>query len=307
MKKYFILAAAVLTMTACSNDENENSVKNDDAINLTASVAGATATRAGVAVQSTFFEAGETVNVEVNDGSKVYTTGAASGTVNELTSTNPFTWPASGTVSIKAYYPSSVTSSTTTFSVQVDQSTDATNGDANYKASDLMYATPIPAQAKAASVGLTFNHALTKIIVNLTKGSGMSNDDIAACTVTLHAKKTAAIANGVAGVASEDAEITAGTGTEVADYEGVKTYGVAAIIVPQTIDGSSTPVNFITITTSGNHSVTYQLAAEKAFAAGNVYTFNFEVGISGIVLQSTQITDWINETGNTINGGSLTL
>jgi hypothetical protein len=336
MKKYFILAAAVLTMTACSNDENENSVKNDDAINLTASVAGATATRAGVAVQSTYFEGGELINVECtpNDGttdgtmvSAIYETGAAatSTTVNALsvyTGSTALTWPALGTVSLKAFYPSDVTSSSTTFSVQEDQSTDATNGDANYKASDLMYSTPITGQTKqSAAVELTFHHALTKIIVNLTPGSGMTNTDVAACTVKLHAKKTVAIASGVASTdpsdVSNDATIIAGTGTEVADNSGVKTYGVAAIIVPQTIivpsstdpDPVPVPVDFITVTTAGNHSVTYKLSTDKAFAAGNVYTYNFTVGISGLLLQSTQIIDWDGgeNNANTVNAGSLTL
>ena len=326
MKKYFILAAAVLTMIACSNDENENSVFNDNAINLTASVAGATATRAGVAVQSTYFEAGEKIKVECtpNDGttdgtmvSAIYETAAVtSSTVNALsvyTGSTALTWPAKGTVSLKAFYPYDVTSSSTTFSVLEDQSTDATNGDANYKASDLMYSTPITGQTKqSAAVELTFHHALTKIIVNLTPGSGMTNDDVAACTVKLYAKKTVAIASGVADPtnASAGATITAGTGTEVADNSGVKTYGVAAIIVPQTITVGTdpvTPVNFITVTTAGGHSVTYKLGETKAFAAGNVYTYNFTVGISGLVLQSTQIIDWVGATTNVINGGPLTL
>ena len=214
------------------------------------------------------------------------------------------TWPASGTVNINAYYPSTVTSTTTSFSVLEDQSTDATNGDANYKASDLMYSTPIADQAKqSAAVGLTFNHALTKIIVNLTKGTGMSDADIAACTVTLSAKKTATITEGnFAGLTASDAAavtITAGTGANT-----------AAIIVPQTIDGSSTAQDFITITTNNGsgHSVTYKISENKTFAAGSVYTYNFTLGMSGITLQSTPITGWDSTgDGKTIDGGTLTL
>lgn len=315
MKKYFILAAAVLTMTACSNDENENSVINDNAINLTANVAGATATRAGVAVQSTYFDENELINVEATPyieeaagtmASAIYKTSAVtSTTINALNINSGETalrWPAIGTVAFRAFYPSTVTSSTTTFSVLENQS------DANYKASDLMYGVTATEKVSktTSAVELTFTHALTKIIVNLSAGDGMTGADIAACTIKLHAKKTADIVNGVAQTATGDvADITMGSGTETAASSGI--YAAAAIIVPQTVDGSSTPVDFITITTSGNHSVTYQLDEEKAFAAGNVYTFNFTVGISGIILQSTQITDWINATGNTINGGSLTL
>ena len=237
---------------------------------------------------------------------KEYKAGAASGDVNGLTvnTGDAFTWPASGTVGIKAFYPSSVGSSTNSFTVSTNQSatgsaTGTTDAEKGYKGSDLMYATPIASQAKQTSaVGLTFNHALTKIVVNLTRGSGMSDADIAACTVTLNAKKTVGISSGQVPdtpvPSGDDVTITMGTGS-----------GVAAIIVPQTIAAST---NFITITTNGSHSVSYSLPAEKTFAAGCVYTYSFTLGMSGITLQSTTITDW-NSTGDdkTINGGTLTL
>ena len=311
MKKYFILAAAALTLAACSNEESDNRVDNN-VIRLTANMGEPTLTRAEVSIQSTAFDENELVKIEItpNGGSmsaKVYKAGAASSNVNGLTvnTGDAFTWPASGTVGIKAFYPSSVGSSTTSFTVSTDQSTagsatGATDAEKGYKGSDLMYATPIASQAKQSdAVGLTFNHALTKIIVNLTEGSGMSSTDIAACQVQLKAKKTAAIASGVAGTASEVATITMGTGS-----------GVAAIIVPQTIDGSSTAQDFIVITTNNGsgHSVTYKINENKPFAAGSVYTYNLTVGISGITLQSTTIQNWNGEgEGKTIDGGTLTI
>ena len=295
MKKYFILAAAALSFAACSNNESDNQVQNpDNVIRLNASVG--EITRAATAIQSQAFDEDALINIEVTPSatnttiSKVYKAGAAVGYVNSLTpngSETPFTWPATGTVAIKAFYPSTVTSNGTTFSVETDQS-DATN----YKASDLMYATPIAAQAKqAGAVGLTFNHALTKIIVNLTAGTGVEESDIAACTVTLSAKKTAAITSGVAGTAStasDAATITAGLGANN-----------AAIIVPQEYAANA---DFITVTTAGNHSKTFQLSAEKSFEAGKVYTYNLTVNMSEITLQSTTITDW--EKGNGDNGES---
>lgn len=299
MKKYFILAAAVLAMTACSNDESVNIVQNDNAIKLTASVAGASNTRAGVDVQSTAFATGEEVNVECTPSggtlaSAVYTADAVDNGINTLTlkvGETPLRWPASGTVNIDAYYPSSVATSVNSFSVQENQSTDA-----NYMASDLMYATNIPSQTKQSTrVGLTFNHALTKIIVNLTAGDGMSNTDIAGCTIKLSAMKTVDITKGIAGTStSNSATITMGTGANT-----------AAIIVPQTIAAST---NFITITTSGNHSISYAIpAGGKTFAAGSVYTYNLTVAISGITLQSTTITSWNGDGADKTINDNLTL
>lgn len=303
--KFFYFAAAAMMLAACSNDESVNEVANDNIISLTASVAGVSTTRAGVDVQSTAFEENELIKVECTIGesttSKVYKAGAATSNVNTLTVNEgtAFTWPASGTIALKAFYPSTVNSSATEFAVQENQ-TEATS----YKASDLMYSTPIADQAKqSAAVELTFKHALTKIIVNLTAGTGMSDTDIAACTVTLSAKKTATITEGnFAGLTASDAAavtITAGTGANT-----------AAIIVPQTIDGSSTAQDFITITTNNGsgHSVTYKISENKTFAAGSVYTYNFTLGMSGITLQSTTITDWDSTgDGKTIDGGTLTL
>lgn len=314
MKKYFILGAAALAMAACSNDESENIVDNrfdNNVINLSAQVAGPS-TRAGYDIQSTAFATGEAINVECTPvggtlDSKIYTTDEASEGVNALTiASNPFYWPSNGAnVTLKAYYPSYVTSETTTFTVSTDQSgagTDASTesldpaaesyADAEaargYKGSDLMYSDELTGTnvgSSSTTQGFTFTHALTKIIVKLAPGAGMDATAIAACTVTLHAKKTATIAAGVVSAATGDvANITMGTGSDA-------TNGIAAIIVPQTIDGSSTPQGFITVTSGGN-SATYQLSAETTFAAGTVYTYKLAVGLDGITLQSTSINNW---------------
>ena len=292
MKKYFILAAAALSFAACSNNESDNQVQNpDNVIRLNASVGDIT--RAATNIQSQAFDEDALINIEVTPSatnttiSKVYKAGAAVGNVNSLTpngSETPFTWPATGTVAIKAFYPyvdgKQVTSETASFSVETDQSTPA-----NYKASDLMYSNNITAQAKqAGAVGLTFNHALTKIIVSLTAGTGVESSDIAGCTVKVKAKKSANISSGQWTSATDDAavDITMGTGANN-----------AAIIVPQVYAANA---NFITVTTAGDHSKTFQLTAGKTFYAGKVYTYNLTVNMSEITLESTTITNWDPQT-----------
>lgn len=308
MKKYFYLAAAALTLAACSSDETTNAVPDAPAepIMLTACVGEATQTRAGADIQSQAFEENELIKVECTPSaggttsSVTYKAGAPSANVNSLTAQgSALTWPASGTVAIKAFYPSTVTSSIVSFTVN-DNQTDATN----YKGSDLMYATPISDQAKVANVSLTFNHALAKIVVNMTAGDGLDATDIGNCTVTLHAKKTATIGSGA--VTKDASNNYNATGDAVTITMGTGS-SVAAIIVPQTITASaSSKYNFITITTAGNHSVTYQLSTDKTFDAGKVYTYSLKVSMSAITLQSNSITDWdgtgddktINETSN---------
>ena len=318
MKKYFILAAVAMTMVACNNDEtmkSEQPSQETSAMRFEASVSSLgttqgsrTSFRAGQAVQSTAFDADEEINVERTDAttstlkSAIYVTETAEAGVNALTLKDGQTallWPATGTVNIDAYYPSTITSAVTSFSVQENQSTDA-----NYKASDLMYATNIPTQAKTANnaaVGLTFNHALTKIIVNLLakNGGGLSADDIAGCTITLHAKKTATIVKGVVTPIKENEVATDYTTSAASTITMGTGAAVAAIIVPQLYDYDAVALDFITITTAGGHAITYQLTADKLFEPGKVYTYNLSVSMQAIELQSTTITNWVEGTGAT--------
>lgn len=295
MKKYFILAAAALSFAACSNNESDNQVQNpDNVIRLNASVGDIT--RAATDIQGAAFDANEDIRLEMTYSATgyeaknaVYTTAAVSEGKNALSvkaGSTAFTWPANGTIAIKAFYPyvdgKQVTSETASFSVEENQSTDAA-----YKKSDLMYSNNVTTQAKqAGAVGLTFNHALTKIIVNLTAGTGVVASDINNCTVTLSAKKTVTISEGVAGTeansASADATITMGTGANN-----------AAIIVPQSYAANA---NFITVITAGDHSKTFQLTAGKTFDAGKCYTYNLTVNMSEITLESTTISNWDSQT-----------
>ena len=309
MKKYFILAAAALAMVACSNDESENNaVAQSEVISFTAGMANDGVTRAAVDIQGAAFATDELVNIEVTPSatgtmaSKVYKAGAASGNVNALTpntGVTAFTWPATGTVKIEAFYPSTVTSDATTFSVETDQS-----GDVNYKKSDLMYSTSIAAQAKqATAVGLTFNHALTKIIVKLVPGNGITIANLKAATTTveLSAKKTVtkeASALWSTAAASGDATtIIAGSTAATADDATVTT-GAAAIIVPQTYAANA---DFITVKTANDdqHKVTFKLSEAKTFEAGKCYTYKLTVGLAGISLESTTITNWDEQTAIT--------
>lgn len=340
MKKYFMFAAAALAMVACSNEESDNSlVQNGDVIRLTASVGNAAQTRAGVAIQSTAFATGEEINVECtpSGGSysgtmahAIYVTGEAptSGDtpgINALTLKvtdpvqNPLRWPAAGAVSIKAYYPSYITSAITDFTVSTDQSEagDATlqSLDASeegyaarelargYKGSDLMYATPISDQNKqTTAVGLTFNHALTKIIVNLTaaENGGLQAADLAGCTVTLHAKKNVAISNGIPTLYENVYSVGGG----VADIKMGTGANNAAIIVPQNITAGA-GYDFITVTTAGGHAVTYKLTANKVFEHGTVYTYNLTVSTAALVLQSTTINDWVDGDNENPTAGTI--
>ena len=206
--KFFLFAAAAMTLAACSNDESDNQVAvvdntSTESISLMANMG--VMTRGGVDVQEQCFDENELINVECTPAggtmsSAVYKAGEASGNVNSLginTGETALTWPADGsTVSIKAFYPSTVKSSDESFSVSETQynSTDATDQTA-YKSSDLMIASATDQAKDNGTIALTFSHVLSKIIVNLTKGTA-DDADIDNCEVAIYAKKTITMEDG---------------------------------------------------------------------------------------------------------------
>ena len=295
MKKIFYFTLGAVLLASCSSDEGSTAVapsvpppSDADAIVLTAGMGEGT-TRGSQNVQTTAFDADEQVRVECTPSgsamqSVVYRAAAADGEGRNMLTpySRALSWPATGTVSLRAYYPSTVGSSQTGFTVQPDQSADG-----DYKLSDLMYASPVSDQSRTERVALTFHHALSKIVVNLTAGSGVSDADLASCTVAVRAARTVAIANGVADAttASDAGWITLGTGAST-----------AGIIVPQTIDGSSASQQFLRVT-MGGRTLYYKLAVRKTFYERKKYTYTLRVASSAIVLASAVIGEW--GSGNT--------
>ena len=139
----------------------------------------ASLTRAVTSIQSTQFDNGETfyayfatAGVRIGNVVGNNTTYTTDGSGNAAPATQPYFPAAVTSVDVHAYYPSSVTNSTTSFSVLQDQTSTA-----NYKSSDLMYATCAATRSAGAATGsgsLTFSHRMAKIIVSATVGAGVN-------------------------------------------------------------------------------------------------------------------------------------
>lgn len=286
-KSYFLLAASALMIAACSNEESGNqSVQSPEVISLSATVSGGMRA-SGVNLQNAQFVSGASIHVEAykhGEGTAYdngnYTTGAAGAMTGSLT------YPATGeNIDICAYYPASVKSSTTSFTVQTDQSSDA-----NYQNSDLMYADKLEDKAKGPTHNLTFNHALSKIIVNIQAGTGVTDADITTWVTAVNIKNTKhtagfTITDGAVGTIGESGETTD------INITGTKTSN-EGIIVPQTVAAGE----FITVTYKGN-DYNYELTADKEFEAGHKYTYTLTLRAGGISLKSLEINDWTPNTG----------
>ena len=288
-----IIAAAIL-LTACDDTTGEGlSVRSLETIRLTANVNSEnemTRASSGDNLQNTQFASGKQIFVEAYETGRataytsgIYTTGEAGALTGGLY------YPANNSaVDLCAYYPSSITSASTAFSVSNDQRTEA-----NYQASDLMYATKLTNKSSNATHNLTFNHALTKIVVNIVPGDGMTNADI-----TTYPAVTAVKINGT--VLSAQLSISGGAITASKTATGspadINITGTSlsniGIIVPQTVPAGE----FITIIYN-SETYTYSLPSAKTFQAGRVYTYTMTLNARELDLIETEITDWMSGDG----------
>ena len=288
-----IIAAAIL-LTACDDTMGEGlSVRSLETIRLTAKVNSeneATRASSGDNLQNTQFAIGKQLFVEAYETgqttaytSGIYTTGNAGALTGGLY------YPANNSaVDLCAYYPSSITSASTAFSVSNDQRTEA-----GYQASDLMYATKLTNKSSNATHNLTFNHALTKIVVDIVPGDGMTNADI-----TTYPAVTAVKINGtvlsaqlsISGGAITASKTATGSAADI-NITGTSLSNIG-IIVPQTVPAGE----FITIIYNGE-TYTYSLPSAKTFQAGRVYTYTMTLNARELDLIETEITDWVSGDG----------
>ena len=266
----------------------------------------ASLTRAVTSIQSTQFDNGETfyayfATAGVHIGNVVgnNTTYTTDGSGNAAPATQPYFPAAVTSVDVHAYYPSSVTNSTTSFSVLQNQTSTA-----NYKSSDLMYASCAATRSAGAATGsgsLTFSHRMAKIIVSAAVGAGVNTiTDVRIVgghrTVDISTPQTCALGTTLTDANSTSDYITAYTGGSSGSAS------CAALVVPEA--GGFTGEFLQIITDMG--TATYSLSS-KVLASGSAYTFNITVSAAAIGLTTT-ITTWTNGgTTTLVNSGTETL
>jgi len=295
-KTLYWLPLAALLMAGCSSDYTPSEQLDGPVpIHLTVSVNDLT--RATTAIQSAQFGANQTFYAYfptgVTPSTTTFETSDASGNTI-CTGTQPYFNQSATSASVHAYYPyvtgengATVTNTTTSFTVQTAQ-----NVDDNYRLSDLMYGTTASAIAKdskSVTAALTFTHRLSKIIINATAGSGIS--EIQEIRI-IGGYRTIAITDGTTLTLSAEASGLSdanSTTSYITMYAGgsATTANCAAIIPPQTIDG-----NFIQVVTDKG-TATYALSS-KAFAGAYQYTTNLTVNLAAINATTT-ITPWTVE------------
>lgn len=288
------IAATALLLTACSKDERDV-IEDDNIISLSAAMNWQGVTRASSSdeLQLTQFASGKSIFVEAYETgqSTTYTTGNYTTGAEGAMSGSLYYPSSTSAIDICAYYPATVSSTTTTFPAT---GTIAEQGsEAGYQGFDLMYATKLTDKSKGSTHALTFNHALTQIIVNISAGSGVTADDITSNVTAVTINNTVPVGS----LSISDGVITASAKAETAAAD-VTITGTGAsnvgIIVPQTVAAGT----FITVTYASK-SYTYSLASATTFAGGSTYTFSLTLSSAGLSLSSATISAWIDPYAST--------
>ena len=271
-KKFLFAAAALTVLAACSKDDAATEPTEERVpVTLAYTTIDATETRAAQNLNESTFASGESVRVRIsNTGDNAWTNWTfTTGDAGAMTAPNPGPYYPAGTqnIDIVAYYPATAGE---TFTVAADQTSDA-----NYKGSDLMFASVTNQAKQAAPVNLAFSHKMAKLNVNIIPGAGVTS--ITSVSI-LNVKPTVSFnqATGAVGEAT-------GTATSIA----VSNNG-AALIPAQTITGGLLSI----VTDKG--TATYSVPAGKAFAAGQLYTLNITVNLRAVGTTTT-ITGWTSE------------
>ena len=337
MKKYLFLLAAAATITACSNDDEQSSsvAVADDNISFVIDVPGMTRAANDGTMRSAdgnfyiWADQVEQVNESsvlhegfinawqletADDASKLKTTGSTykwpavnrlrfyaihgnfSGTNSTITN-NVSPFPKATLTEEEAAVAENL--GPLTHTVSTIQTT-SNAGNMNYQQSDLLYAV-LPTTGIVQPVPLHFYHLMSKLVIKIVKGQGITLEELNTATVKIvkvknkvtFTPKKLALTGTAAGMLANDASdlTTAATRTEtlasmlslpaqdLVDIDvsttvnetasGTKTE--AAIIIPQAFDSENT-VAGIKISWSGKDLLIP--FAGKTFECGKVYTYN---------------------------------
>ena len=189
-------------------------------------------------------------------------------------------------VNVYGWYPA--LDNNKSFTVQDDQSTQD-----NYVKSDLLLANKVQSTRNLSTgvvtpATLTFSHVMSKIVLNVTAGDGVTVNNVRLAGV----KKTVAINDATKtdltlGSASGDAGEVTVHSTSFTSSSGKQT--MAAVIPPQSVSGDFIKVN---VAVGGSsRDVTFALGEAKTLATNQTYTLTLTVNKQNIGATLT-ITNW---------------
>lgn len=284
-------SVALTAFASCSSDNDNAASDSPAALQVTSGIenraAGGTWT------------AGDAIGIYSLDGNTVeyanrqYTTedGGATCKFKPSTSDQTVYFPIDGSMrNIIAYYPYSATVADGVYTVDV-------SSQSNQEAIDLMTSALVTDRHKdAPAVNLSFAHKLSKIVLSIQPGNGLTTADLAGMTVTL----TNQIATGTINAITNGSSVTtAADATKQAIVLNTAANGqnAEAIVLPA---ASTAGMNLVFNLTGFQTPFTWNIAnatKSQSFKEGMKYTYAITINRIGIDV-TANITDWIAGNGS---------
>ena len=293
MKKFNLLAIiAIIGITAsCNHKDNYIPSENRTKVKFSSSII--TAIPATKAIDITWepndaigiymFERNATTVVEEKSNVKYVTQGGSTNT-SFVNSGNIIYFPDNGDeVRFMSYYPYTNEITSNIYKVDVSSQTSQKDIDLLYSfKEDGYYSKATPGK----TIPLTFEHKLTKIIINVKSGEGIDAEDLETLQVGFTGLNTQADFDLINGSLTNLSEVAAIEPKNASPKDGYQV-GYEAIVLPTTeIEGAK-----IVFTLNSEDEFSWDF--NKALAQSTKYTFNVTINRSGIVVVAT-IKEWLN-------------
>ena len=202
MTKLFALALLAGAMVSCSTEDTAPSTQNDKvAVQFTGGIS--VNTRAagqdwadGDKIGIFMIEAGKTLSADaISEGvdNVCYQTSGSSA-FSPISGGKTIFFPIDGDVDFYSYYPQTTVNDYKVALNMADQK--------SQEAIDFMYAKTTGCNKAKPQVDLKFNHMLSKLVLNVQPGNGLTEDDLNRLTVTIKDQNTTATFNLADGVIS---------------------------------------------------------------------------------------------------------
>ena len=190
MTKLFVLALLAGAMVSCSTEDTAPSTQNDKvAVQFTGGIsvntrAAGQAWADGDKIGIFMIEAGKTLSADViKEGvdNVCYQTSGSSA-FSPISGGKPIFFPIDGDVDFYSYYPQTTVND---YKVALNMTNQTSQ-----EAIDFMYAKKTGCNKATPQVDLKFNHMLSKLVLNVQPGNGLTQDDLNKLKVTIKDQNT---------------------------------------------------------------------------------------------------------------------
>ncbi|HIX86050.1 MAG TPA: fimbrillin family protein [Candidatus Parabacteroides intestinigallinarum] len=311
-QRFYIMAAAALTLAACSNDENMEMTDGPVAARITAGLSAPTTRAIGTNWNAdqigVWVKDAPTSDMETLYKNVLYTT-TSTGATAEFTATTGegiFFQDANETVTFAAYAPYQPSDDNETLpgnNGKVDVKTDNMNTATDQEKIDFLFAEGAEASRASSTVSFTDDHsfhhkmAQLNVVFQTSETDGFEPDDIFGCSFNLGGlihEGTFNVTDGTTALTGEPLDSWDISGCKYTDAATTRTYSL--ILLPQDLTNKALNVKV------GIDGQTYSNsdAINPNLQAGYTYTYTITVKKSGLVVSGCTITPWAS--GSTGSG-----